>query len=170
MLVAIPVLRALAPAVALGLERLGHEPRPEVDGHHVVFWLDVSSRQPAIDAADQCGDLIELIAREVNLPLIRHARAQGNPLPRLSDGAVWFAPEPWDGEFEEFAPLDVCLRRGRCDCDDAVAWRLADLWDHGELGATSAGYCRFLNGERYFHGQIRRESGLIEDPSRNLGM
>jgi len=171
MLVLIPVLHGLADEFALRLAEQGWT-SPDVTKrrNHTVFAVEVSDDQSAMNAALDSGALIHLVAECVNLPLIRHARQCGNPLPRLSDGYVWFEAEPWEGSFEEFAPLDVVLSRGRADCDDIVAWRLADLWDRGETTAHSAGYCRWVGGERHFHGQIRRGNGLIEDPSRNLGM
>jgi len=59
------------------------------------------------------------------------------------------------------------LRRGYGDCEDLAAWRLAELWAAGEMGAKERVYAPRPG---LMHCQVRRASGQIEDPSRMLGM
>jgi hypothetical protein len=92
---------------------------------------------------------------------------------------VRFGPEPWQGKLEEFAPAIKVLARGWADCDDLVAYRVAELIVFGDRlagtppeHASVRVYGRDGRGVRrgrvMMHAQVRRANGLIEDPSRLL--
>jgi hypothetical protein len=59
------------------------------------------------------------------------------------------------------------LMRGHGDCEDLVAWRVAELWVAGETGAMPKCYAPRPG---LIHCVVRRASGKIEDPSKKLGM
>lgn len=154
----------------------------------------------------------------MNMILMRQARSRGAPLPRLYTCGVTFAPEPNEGVYEDFADCLTVLRRGWGDCDDLVAYRVAELRESGEdpkaslkiywrevpdlvivkemiedghqptihkhlkkdlteWYVRSEGRLYKLPTNRVYHGQVRRGNkkdkhgkGLVEDPSRLLGM
>lgn len=74
---------------------------------------------------------------------------------RAESGTEW-----WLG------PRDV-FRRGHGDCEDLVAWRVAELRAAGEVLARPACYSPQPG---LVHCVVRRADGRIEDPSRVLGM
>lgn len=98
-------------------------------------------------------------------------------VPRIYESGIEFRPEPWQGKFEEFADCLTVCRRGWGDCDDLVAWRVAELRVLGDpkLGlspckATIKVYWREWFEGRGFHAEVRLPDGSVEDPSRFLGM
>jgi hypothetical protein len=84
---------------------------------------------------------------------------------------VEYEREPWAGEFEEFADCLTVDRRGWGDCDDLVAWRVAELQELGERADVSIS-CPYPFRKRgiLYHAQVRRGDGSLEDPSARLGM
>lgn len=104
-------------------------------------------------------------------------RANPGAFPPLYQSKVRFRPEPNAGEYEEFATADLVLRRGYGDCDDLVAYRVAELREQGE-DATIRIHWRDKGATtgRLYHVTVRRgktrkfPDGEIEDPSRFLGM
>ena len=96
-------------------------------------------------------------------------------VPPIYESGVKFRPEPWQGRFEEFADALTTYRRGWGDCDDLVAWRVAELRAIGDrrLGLTPCNatikiYWRPKTGG--FHCEVRMPDGSVEDVSRFLGM
>lgn len=70
-------------------------------------------------------------------------------------GQIAFRPEPEGQGFEEFADAITCMRRGWCDCDDAVPWRGGELLEQGILCAPKV------------YWRLRDENGeTIRDPDR----
>jgi len=59
------------------------------------------------------------------------------------------------------------LRRGHGDCEDLVAWRVAELRARGEKGARPHVYSPRVG---LMHCVVRRGNGALEDPSKLLGM
>lgn len=135
----------------------------------------------------------------MNYLLMRDSRSLGNPLPKLYRSGVRFAPEPNQGRYEDFADCLTVLRRGWGDCDDLVAYRVAELRESGEDPKASIKVywrdtcascrktlreqdnrcprCGSSNKNRVYHAQVRRSNiksktgrGVVEDPSRLLGM
>lgn len=101
---------------------------------------------------------------------MREAKRRGRPIPPLYRSRVQFQPEP--GPHEEFADVITVLRRGWGDCDDLVAWRVAELQEAGEAADVRIYWRKpkTPGGEIRMHAQVRRANGKIEDPSRFLGM
>ena len=93
-------------------------------------------------------------------------------VPKLGDSSVIFKREPWAGRWDEFADALTCMKRGWGDCEDLVAWRVAELQEAGELAANVKIYWRELpNGEAdIYHAEVRRADGRVEDPARERGM
>lgn len=93
-----------------------------------------------------------------------------HPLPPLYVSGVRYAPEPNAGDgWEEWADPWTVHRRGWGDCDDLVAWRLAELLAAGE--AATVQVVGTGDGHRWgprFHVRVRRADGTLEDPSIQL--
>jgi hypothetical protein len=135
----------------------------------------------------------------LNMLIMRNYRAMGKPLPKLYRSGVKFAPEPNAGEYEDFADCLSVLRRRWGDCDDLVAYRVAELRESGEdpkatikiywrdfceecnavvrEGQKRCFRCGCENTHRVYHAQVRRGNkkskdgrGVVEDPARLLGM
>lgn len=87
--------------------------------------------------------------------------------PPLYESGVRYQQER--GTESWLGPRDV-LRLGRGDCEDLVAWRVAEL----VLGKVvpqqrARPYC-YAPRPGLVHCQVRLANGSIEDPSRRLGM
>lgn len=117
----------------------------------------------------------------MNRVLLRQAHAEGRPLPALYDSGVKFAKEPRLREasgrrhVQGLVDLRVVLRRGWGDCKHLCAWRVAELNEGEDPGATIKIYWRVrrLKGQLrpyVYHAEVRRSDGSVEDPSRYLGM
>lgn len=91
-------------------------------------------------------------------------------IPPLYQSGVRYRNEPVG--YEWFDDILICLNRGWGDCDDLVAWRVAELREQGELAEV---YMRWEPGRknpgtRLFHVIVKRGNGELEDPSALLGM
>lgn len=135
----------------------------------------------------------------LNFMLMRDRRRLGQPVPKLYRSGVRFEPEPNEGLYEDFADCLTVLGRGWGDCDDLVAYRVAELRESGEDPKASIKVywrdicnecrnqwkengrccpnCGSLDKNRVYHAQVRRGNvkakngkGVVEDPSRLLGM
>lgn len=128
-------------------------------------------RNPREVAAHCRASLFSVV--ESNVKAIHDAKRKGRPIPDLYESGIVFLREPWAGQFEEFAPIDVMLARGWGDCDDCAAYRCAEYWARGGpwLKTGIKIYWRLPKpGVRMtiFHAQVRLPNGKIEDPSRRL--
>jgi hypothetical protein len=119
---------------------------------------------------------------------MRRARKAGTPYPPLYKSPIVYNREPWAGRIEEFADCRTVLKRGWGDCDDLCAYRLAELLEAGERPARPcsrhvsavAGCTACVPGAdirvywrgpgKPMHVEVRRANGVIEDPSRFLGL
>jgi hypothetical protein len=82
---------------------------------------------------------------------VRYARAQRGP--------------------ERWLVVPDVLSRGYGDCDQLVAWRIAELRLGGEHATVRLTAPPWLRGTlRTWHATVRRGDGSIEDPSSLLGM
>ena len=95
---------------------------------------------------------------------LREAREAGRPFPRLYESGVRYAPE--DGAEEWLGPTDV-YARGYGDCEDLVAWRVAELRLSGRTRAQ--GWC-YSPRAGLIHCVVREGGRIVEDPSARLGM
>lgn len=84
-------------------------------------------------------------------------------LPPLYAAGVHYQRE--DGTEKWLGPLDV-YAAGVGDCEDLVAWRVAELRMSGERANPLC----YEPRPGLVHCVVRREDGQIEDPSRLLGM
>lgn len=79
---------------------------------------------------------------------------------RLIGSLLQVAP----GEGVEFWDSPTkCMRQGWADCDDAVRWRLAELYLQDEWAYPAVA----TRGDRH-HVMIRRSSRALEDPARQI--
>lgn len=113
------------------------------------------------------------------------------------DGKIRYGSEPWAPAYEDFANAGQVLQRGWGDCDDLAPYRCAELRVLGDPRFGIAP-CRIVRGKcvahapkvfsgelrpscadvriytrpdsGVFHCEVRRPDGVIEDPSRLLGM
>lgn len=84
---------------------------------------------------------------------------------KLYESGVRYAREPKGREY--WAAADEVLRAGVGDCEDLVAWRVAELRVAGEKARPLAYQTRRLG---VVHCVVLRGDGTREDPSRVLGM
>jgi len=100
----------------------------------------------------------------------RAARRNGYSVPPLYRSGVRYREEPHGSE--RWLSSVAALREGSADCEDLACWLAADLLDQG-LPARAIPLPspqRTAGGGRLYHIVVDRGSGLLEDPSRNLGM
>ncbi|UCC72322.1 MAG: hypothetical protein JSV86_18440 [Gemmatimonadota bacterium] len=83
------------------------------------------------------------------------------PLPPIYRSSVRYEKEPNAGQWEAFDHPWAAVARGWADCDDAVAWRVAELRNAGEHAA----HVQVIRKGKRFHVRVRRASGRVEDPS-----
>lgn len=97
--------------------------------------------------------------------------------PLLYESGVRYAREPFG--YESWPNIPVVLKRKAGDCEDLVAWRVAELRQHGIPARPSWSY-RELTGPqgdyRLYHIRVWIPAGYgetnarFEDPSKELGM
>lgn len=134
-----------------------------------VLTLELSSpllrKRPHI-FAETIKRLTEDMAR-LNIEAIK-ADAR---IPRLYASRVYYRMSIPEGVI--FRDLYSVIRWGYGHCQHLTAWRLAELWAHGEDTNAQARvkWGRSLQtGRRIFHVLIHRGDDSEEDPSRRLGM
>ena len=110
-------------------------------------------------------------AREVECLLYGLARLSalqirdGRVTVRLYEAGIQYRREPLGREGWQSA--HQTMLRGDGDCEDLVAWRVAELWILGESGASPRCYAP---RQGLIHCVVRRANGSSEDPSKILGM
>ncbi len=90
-------------------------------------------------------------------------------VPALYQSGVRYRNEPREWPNEHFDSVPVVLMRQWGDCDDLAPWRCAELRALGERAQIRIQWKRLPQG-RLFHIVVRRQNGMIEDPSALLGM
>jgi hypothetical protein len=118
---------------------------------------------PPSVVADVVSSLVEALAK-ANQHLMMH-----HPLPPLYSGHVAYDIE---GEDELFDDAAMVSNRGSGDCEDLVAYRLAELRLQGVPCEPLVTWQRAIEpGIPYrFHVRIIYPNGSVEDPSAILGM
>lgn len=122
--------------------------------------INVSIR--GIDATDP----EQVRAAVTGLAAISVAQMIARNLPPLYGGTIRYEREPPGRERWQTALETAWLRTG--DCEDLAAYRLAELIRAGELSARIV--VRVIVPNRLLHIQVQRANGMIEDPSKLLGM
>ena len=107
----------------------------------------------------------EIRAAVLGLAAVSLVQMRAKRFPRLYAAGIRYKREPRNREQWQTAALTLRLRTG--DCEDLAAYRLAELHRLGETGATIA--VKVVRPELR-HILVRRASGVIEDPSKRLGM
>lgn len=123
--------------------------------------IDIPSEDP-VALVERARALVEAVV-QINLTIMRRVR-----IPPLYTAGVPYRQEPRGAE--EFANCLQVLglaprlaREGRwADCDDAVAYRCAELRLRGEDAQVRIVWRARHPQAR--HAQVRREDGTIEDP------
>lgn len=70
---------------------------------------------------------------------------------------------------DDWADIYSCLKNGYLDCEDAVAWRCAELWKRG-IRALPFPVLESEKKGQLWHMLVIWPDGRIEDPSAILGM
>lgn len=70
---------------------------------------------------------------------------------------------------DRWQDIPSCIQRRTGDCKDLSAWRIAELREHGEAANVDV-QVRQEGGLTIYHIRVVRGNGIIEDPSRILGM
>lgn len=105
------------------------------------------------------------------------AREQVKRLPSLYQSGVRYREEPLG--YESMVTPLVVYQRKFGDCWHLCVWRVAELRNAGENASIRVKWVVTPNpnepwnvqkGLKYFHVQVRRGNGNVEDPSALLGM
>jgi hypothetical protein len=137
----------------------------------VVTYLDDNSLKDPKVGAILARKLLQSIVLSNRYYLHTHPNT-----PLLYSSGVRYQREPNAFRYEEFADIPTVLKRGWGDCDDLVAWRVAEIQHREKRPADPLIYWRLHerpNGSplTIWHVQVRRQdTGEVEDPSRLLGM
>lgn len=99
------------------------------------------------------------------IALVSLDQMRSGRIPPLYGGGIQYRREPARRERWQTAAETAARRQG--DCEDLVAYRVAELWHAGERAARV--HVR-REGPTLFHVLVRRADGSIEDPSSKLGM
>lgn len=120
-------------------------------------------------ATFECRTANDLRCMLIGLSLACEAQVRRRLVPPLYTSGVRYAQEEggdalrpvnrWQTAVETYR-----LRAG--DCEDLACWRVGELRAAGEKASP---YIKFVR-IGLIHIQVRRANGLIEDPSRRLGM
>jgi len=102
---------------------------------------------------------------QLNEVLIGRASLSGRSLPLLYESGIRYVPEV-AGAGEKWQTIDQMLRTLRGDCEDLASARAAELRSQG----IDARAIVLRSGPRTFHAVVLWPDGLIEDPSKKLGM
>ena len=86
--------------------------------------------------------------------------------PLYKSGVRYVRDVKMAGEPESWLNVEQLYRRGKGDCEDITAARVAEL---RLLGIDAQPYVK-QSGPRKFHALVLMPSGRFEDPSRKLGM
>ena len=86
--------------------------------------------------------------------------------PRLYESGCRYIPE---GPIEEWQDVPRTLAKGGGDCEDLACYRVGELMAQG---IRAFPFISWREGKRgmIYHVTVRHPNGLIEDPSRALGM
>ena len=94
-------------------------------------------------------------------------RAYGRAFPPIYLSGVHYRMEPPPAE--EWKNLRAVLEDGHGDCEDLACWRVAELRAAGFWARPTIRY-RMQGRLSVYHILVERPGGVIEDPSRLLGM
>ena len=98
----------------------------------------------------------------VNQEIIRRKKFK----PLYKAGVRYVRDVKMAGEPEDWQNIEQLYRRGKGDCEDITAARVAEL---RSLGIDAQPYVK-RTGPTKFHALVLMPSGKFEDPSRKLGM
>lgn len=121
-------------------------------------------------------DLLDAPSREAVLRLMMEALVSANvgylrlrrETPPLYESGVRYEEEP-DAQ-DDWNDIPETIALGVGDCEDLSGWRIAELRVAGEVAAMPRVTVSTQDNKVTYHVAVRRASGLIEDPSRELGM
>lgn len=88
--------------------------------------------------------------------------------PALYESGVKYQREPAGREI--FKTIPMIMRDGQGDCEDLACWRVAELRMSGEPANIAIRKYTKPGAPVLFHILVQRGNGLIEDPSKRLGM
>jgi hypothetical protein len=71
---------------------------------------------------------------------------------------------------EDWLTIPELLERGKGDCEDLATWLAAEYRFRGMFARPFASRIKTHDGRLQYHIRVRLGNGLIEDPSRKLGM
>lgn len=91
-----------------------------------------------------------------------------NPAPLLMESGVVYKAERKGDEVWKDIPHVLLAMHG--DCEDLVSYRVAELLFTGHTAKPILEKFPLENGDVYYHVLLEHGEGVIEDPSRALGM
>lgn len=112
------------------------------------------------DIARVIGEIIETMVYRNRLYL------RSNPkTPLFYEAGIRYVPA--SAEERSWRDIPGVLKKRQGDCKDLVPWRLAELREKGE---EAQAHVVIYENDALYHVQVRRPNGVLEDPSRRLGM
>ena len=126
----------------------------------IVFEIEGWSKNP-----EENADLIRSLV--TGLAKVNYAILSRGGFPFLYDSGIFYQAEP--PGVETWLDVVGCLRKGATDCNNLVAWRIAELWRSKVDAQPVVSYEPNEHGGYTYHVFIATEHGT-EDPSVRLGM
>jgi hypothetical protein len=126
----------------------------------VVITLALSRSPESREGAAFAKAVLQALARQ-NANIIRACR-----LPKLYTSEIVYRHE----KGESFQDAKCVYEQGWADCSNLAAYRVGELLLQGERPTIHVRWREYDDGFRGYHVLVRRADGLIEDPSRLLGM
>lgn len=133
--------------------------------NRVTFCVDLfkGDQEQALSHKALCTLLTALAAIDTDY-LLAHPEA-----PDIYQAGVRYEEEPVGQE--DWQDIPTTIRMGIGDCEDLACWRAAELRVRYKTQANPTfTYKLRSNGSYLYHITTRHPHGLVEDPSRRLGM
>jgi hypothetical protein len=140
---------------------------------HARFVLSGVSRALGANLPDKAISHLLLALTRINVDVMRALIATGRRLPPLYQAGVRYRREARGADGQRLEDWRDCVRVFQAkagDCEDLAAYRAAELIVGGEQALTVFHSRPMGPGKRLFHIFVERANGVLEDPSRELGM
>ena len=140
--------------------------------YRITYELDLFNGEEDLELSYKALHSILMTSMQIN---INWLRAFPGRFPEIYKSGVRYLPE-MDND-ETFKDIPTCLKpdpkygnQRVCDCEDLSCWRAAELNVLHRIRAIPTFTHKIVNGKYIYHVVVRYPNGIIEDPSRILGM
>lgn len=140
--------------------------------YRITYELDLFNGESDLELSYKALQNILISFTQIDIEWLR---AFPGRFPLIYKSGVKYLPEH-DGD-EVFKDIPTCLKPDPkygnqlvSDCEDLSCWRAAELNVIYGVKAIPTFTHRVINGKYIYHVVVRYPNGIIEDPSRVLGM